>query len=226
MTKGLTIILIIIVTLSISYLSLGFKKRIEPNAYYQVYLNNEVLGVIKDEEELNKYIDKKNIEYKKQFGVKKVYAPKGLIIKKIETYNGKTTYINEIYKKIEKKEPFTIEGYQFNLKKEDETLTIYTLSKAIFEEAITNTINTFVGKDVYTNYLEEVQEKIETTGTIIENVYVEENITIKKTNIPVTETIYTNSADLSKYLLFGTTEDQKKYTVKVGDTIADVAFNM
>lgn len=225
MKKGFAFILVIIVTFCVSYLSLGFKKKIEPNAYYQVYLNDEVLGVIKDKEELNKYIDKKNTEYKKQFGVKKVYAPKGLIIKKIETYNGTTTSIKDIYKKIEKKEPFTIEGYQFNLKKEDETLTIYTLSKDIFEEAITNTINTFVGKEVYTNYLDEVQEKIETTGSIVENVYIEENITIKKTYIPVTETIYTNSSDLSKYLLFGTTEDQKKYTVKVGDTIADVAFN-
>jgi len=225
MKKGITIILLIIFTLIITYLSLGFKQKLEPNAYYQVYLNEQVLGVIKSKDELERYIDKKNIEYKDKFGVKKVYAPTGLIIKKIETYNGKTTSIKDVYNEIEKLEPFTIEGYQFNLKNEDEVLTVYTLSKEIFDEAITNTINTFVGKEIYNSYLEESQSKIETTGSIVENVYVEEDITIKKTNISVNETIYTNSADLSKYLLFGTTEDQQKYTVKIGDTITDVAFD-
>ena len=50
-------------------------------------------------------------------------------------------------------------------------------------------------------------------------------ITIKETNIPSDETIYENVDDLSKYLLFGTLEDQQKYTVQAGDTISDVAFN-
>lgn len=225
MKKISNIILIIILTVCITYLSLGFKKKIEPNSYYQVYLNNEIIGVIGSKEELDNYIDKKNDIYKEKFGVKKVYAPKGLVTKKLETYDGKTTSIKDIYKKIENKEPFTIEGYQFNLKKDDNVLTIYTLSEDIFDESINSTINAFVGDDVYNRYLAESQDKIETTGSIIENVYVEEAITIKKTNIPVTETIYTNSADLSKYLLFGTTEDQKKYTVQIGDTISDVAFD-
>lgn len=225
MKKILSIFLIIILTLSISYLSLGFKKKLEPNSYYQVYLNEEIIGVINLKEELDRYIDNKNNMYKEKFGVKKVYAPKGLVTKRLETYSGKTTPIKEIYKQIENKEPFTIEGYQFNLKKDDKVLTIYTLSEDIFNEAINNTINAFVGDDIYKKYQEQNQSKIETTGSVIENVYVEEAITVKKTNISVNEDIYTNSADLSKYLLFGTTEDQQKYTVKVGDTIADVAFD-
>ena len=55
MKKGITIFLIIIITLVISYLSLGFKNKIEPNSYYKVYLNDEVLGVIKSKEELERY---------------------------------------------------------------------------------------------------------------------------------------------------------------------------
>ena len=34
-----------------------------------------------------------------------------------------------------------------------------------------------------------------------------------------------DSDDLTKILLFGTTDEQKKYTVQSGDTIEDVAFN-
>lgn len=224
MKKASSVFLIIILTICISYLSLGFKKKKEPNSYYQVYLNEEMIGVINSKEELDRYIDQKNNFYKEKFGVDKVYAPKGLVTKQIETYNGKTTKIKDIYKKIDNKEPFTIEGYQFNLKKDDKVLTIYTLSEKIFNDSINSTINAFVGEEIYKKYQEQNQSKIETTGSIVENIYVEEAITVKKTNISVNETIYTNSADLSKYLLFGTTEDQQKYIVKVGDTIADVAF--
>jgi len=86
MKKGIKIILLIIFTLVITYLSLGFKQKLEPNSYYQVYLNEKVLGVIKSKEDLERYIDKKNSEYKNKFDVKTVYAPTGLLIKKLETY--------------------------------------------------------------------------------------------------------------------------------------------
>jgi murein DD-endopeptidase MepM/ murein hydrolase activator NlpD len=62
-------------------------------------------------------------------------------------------------------------------------------------------------------------------GSIIENVYVDNNITVKKTNIPITKTIYTEASELAKFLLFGTTELQKTYIVKPGDTIEEVAFD-
>ena len=34
-----------------------------------------------------------------------------------------------------------------------------------------------------------------------------------------------DDVSLSKYLLFGTTKEQQKYTVQEGDTIADISFN-
>lgn len=225
MKKVLSIIIVIILTVLIAFLSLGFKNESIPNTFYQVYLNDEIIGVIKSKQELNDYIDKQNEKYKKQFGVKTVYAPSGLITKKIETYNDEITSIKDIYKIISEKEPFTISGYQFNIKNEDKNLTIYTLTQDIFEEAIEDTIKTFVGEDKYNSFKEETQSKIETIGTEIENIYVDENITVKKTNISVIEDIYTDASELSKFLLFGTTEEQKQYTVKVGDTIADVAFD-
>jgi len=225
MKKILLTILIIIFSILLIIFGYNYKKSMEPNTFYEVYLNDEKLGVINSKKKLEKYINNKNAKYKKKFNVKDVYAPKGLVIKKIETYNGETISIEKIYNKIGKKEPFTILGYQFNIKKEDETLTIYTLTEEIFQTSVENTIKTFVGEEKYNAYLNETQTQIDTVGSIVENIYVAENITIKKTNIPVTETIYTESSELSKYLLFGTTEEQKSYTVKVGDTISDVAFN-
>ena len=64
---------------------LGYKKDITkiPNYYYQVYLDDEVLGVIKDKNALEKYIDTKGKNIKEEYEVDKVYAPNGLQIKRI-----------------------------------------------------------------------------------------------------------------------------------------------
>lgn len=226
MKKIISFLFVGIISILIFYLGFNYKTSANPNIYYQVYLNGEKLGVIDDKEKLESYIDKQNEKYKKQFGVKKVYAPNGLEIKKIETYHSSLTSIKEIYQKIEKKEPFTIEGYQFNIKKSDEeTVTIYTLNKDIFDTAVESTIKTFIGEEQYQEYQENEQMKIETTGTIIEKIYIGEDITIKKVKIPVTEQIYTDSATLAKFFVFGASENQSKYIVKIGDTIEDVAFN-
>jgi len=225
MKKILTIIILIILTITIAFLSLGFRKEETPNTFYQVYLNDKILGVIESKKELDNYIDKQNEKYKEQFNVKNIYAPKGLITKKLETYSEDLTSIKDIYKMISEVEPFTISGYQFNIKSEDTTLTIFTLSEDVFEKAIENNIKAFVGDEAYSQFKEDTQSKIDTTGTEIENIYVEENITVKKTNIPVIEEIYTDESQLSKFLLFGTTENQKQYIVKIGDTISDVAFD-
>lgn len=225
MKKVGLIIGICILSAIVAFLSLGFKKDITPNTYYQVYLKDEIIGVIKSKRELDKYIDNQNNKFKKKFGVDTIYAPSDLITKKIETYDNKVISVAEVYKIISEKEPFTIEGYQFNIKSDDKNLTIYTLSEDIFKEAITNTIKAFINEETYISFTEDNQVEIETTGTKVENIYVDEDITFKKTNISVAEDIYTDVASLSKFLLFGENVEQKDYIVKTGDTISDVAFN-
>lgn len=230
MRRYTTIILIIILTFFITLLAFNYKVNSNPNVFYQVYLNGKTLGVIKSKTELEKYIDKQNKKYKEKFGVKKVYAPNGLEIKKIETYKGETSSVKNIYNLISESDPFTIKGYQFIVKKQDdqendEDTIIYTLNKSIFNDAVESTIKTFVGSEPYQNYKDKLQAQITDTGTIIEDVYVDDNITVKSVNIPVTETIYTDSSTLAKFLVFGNNTEQKIYTVKIGDTIETVAFN-
>lgn len=227
MKKTIEIIIVILLSISIFCLGFNYKSNKYPKTYYQVYLNGEILGTIESKTKLDNYIDKQNNKYKKQLGINKVYAPNGLEIKKIETYNDNLSTIEDIYKKIENKEPFTVKGYKFTIKgqKEEDDVTIYTLTKKVFNQAVENTIQTFVGKEAYDAYKEDNQDIISEVGSLIEDVYIDDDITIKKVNIPVTEKIYTSSASLSKFLVFGTEEEQKKYVVQVGDTIEDVAFN-
>lgn len=225
MKKISSISLIILSTIIVFLLGFQNKTSIKPNTYFQVYLDDQVLGVIKSKEKLEKYIDKRGEYIKEKYDVSKVYAPNGLEIRKITTYDDKLSDVKEVYEELEKLKPFTIEGYQFSLKKEDDIQIIYVTDKEIFRKSLENTITTFVGTEDYKLYLNDEQIKIETTGTIIDNVYIDETITIKKVKIPVNETIYSDVDELTQYLLFGENYEPKTYTVKLGDTIETVSFN-
>ena len=217
-------------------LGFGYKTAPEPNNYYEVYLNDESLGTIRSEKELEDYIDENGAYYKNKFDVDKVYSPKGLQVRKLTTYSGDVSSVSEIYKKISKEEPLNIKGYEFIIKKQtteknteaEDTVTtqsIYVLDKNVFKDAVTTFIKTFVGADAYQAYIDDNQVKIETTGENIEDVYVNEDITVRETNIPVNETIYTDSTELANYLLYGKDQTATEYTVQAGDTIENVAFN-
>ncbi len=235
--KKFSIMLMLFIIIALVFvLGFGYKTTPEPNNYYEVYLNDEALGTIKSEKELEDYIDANGAYYKRKFNVDKVYSPKGLQIRKLTTYDGKVESIKSIYKKISDKEKFTIKGYEFVIKrKADEkdteakekltVQTIYVLNKKVFKDAVETLIKTFVGSDKYQAYIDDTQVEIETTGENIENVYINEDITVKETKIPVDETIYTNAADLTHYLLYGKEQNGTEYVVKAGDTIENVAFN-
>ena len=62
-------------------------------------------------------------------------------------------------------------------------------------------------------------------NTILIPVSIKDKITIKKDYISVNENIFTNSKELANYLLFGTTDNLKKYIVKSGDTVSTIADN-
>ncbi len=229
--------LIFIILLLACFISTGFKKlSTEPQTVYRIYLEGKSLGIIKSDKELENYIDKQQKHLKNKYDVDKIYAPDTLDVKKEVTYNEDISSVEEIYKKIEDKAPFTVDGYAIKIKgvkntvnegktKKTKDQTIYVLDKKIFTDAVDNTIKSFIDQDKYKQYKNDSQPEIKDTGSIIENVYIQNNISIKKQKIPVNEKIYMDTVALSKYLLFGTTKEQQKYTVQDGDTISDISFN-
>ncbi|MDD3241201.1 MAG: M23 family metallopeptidase [Bacilli bacterium] len=210
-------------------------KSNNPSINYRVYLNGKSIGLIKSKENLEKYISEKQQQIKNKYKVKDVYAPMGLSIEKEITYNEKISSIKDIYKKIEKDNNFTIEGYKIVIggidtvteegtKKEDDKV-IYVLDKEIFTNSVKNTMFAFVDEEKYEKFISKKQEKITDYGQLVEDIYVQNNIKVTKENIPANEKIFLDESELSKYILFGTTDDQTKYTIQLGDTIEDVAFN-
>ena len=145
----------IITVITIALFALGYDynhSKNEPNTYYQVYLEKEVLGMIKSKKELEKYIDKKGEYYKKKYSVSKIYEPTGLEIKKITTYKENIIPVEKMYKLIQEKAPFTVKGYQITATQNKKKKKIYVTKEKYFRESLENLIITFIGKERYEEY--------------------------------------------------------------------------
>lgn len=210
-----------------------------PKQLYRVYLSGESIGVIESKEELEKYIDEKQQEIKDAYSVSKVYAPNDLDIMKEITYNEKISTVEEINEKIEEikgSSSFTIDGYTIKIEgieKKDEQgnvieakdVILYVIDKDIFTNSVEKTITAFVDKEVYNAYINGTQKQLEENkvGMVLEDLTIQNKITIQKGHIPTGEKIYTSEEELSQLLLFGTNREQETYTVKAGDTIETIA---
>ena len=310
MRKAGTIFLVLILSVIVFYFTFSYNKSVQPNTYYQVYLDDKLMGTIESKSELENYINNQGkkitkkvndysekieiidnsksllnsinnddtnnltlqqkakyiisnqkklnvsnikVTYLKDYienelykisdnelnqmkeyittneaykNIKNVYAPNGIEIQKVKTYNEKLVSVKEIYKKIVNEKSPTVRGYQFSIKKEDsEPVIIYVTDPEIFLQAVDNMAVIFIGEEAYENYKNDSQSEIVTTGSKIENVYVQEDITYKAVNISVEEKIYTDSTELSKYLLYGNSYEQKLIAVKAGDSISTVALD-
>lgn len=235
MNKKNIFFIMIAAIISSSIFFVGYTNKTNPKNLYRVYLSGKTIGYINSKKELEDYIDVKEAEIKSKYNVDNVYAPKNLNVVNEITYNKKISSVEEIYNIIKEQAPFTISGYTINIKgveEINETSKTYTddvvinvLDKSIFEEAVNQIIKVFVDEKDYNKYKLNSQEKITNTGKIIESIYIQNEMTIKQNKISTSDMIFTNTSDLSKYLLFGTLEEQKKYIVKPGDTIEKISYN-
>ncbi len=199
------------------------KKYSEASEVYQVYLDGQVIGYINDDKELYNLINHKQEEIRKKYNVENVYPPEDLMIFKTNKYNVSISSAETIYDKMAIIDSFTVEGYIVTFKGEDKDIVVNVLDKEIFESALKQFVYAFINADDYNNYLNGTQPKINTTGKIIDAMYFDESITIKKGYISVYDKIYTDETELTQYLLFGEDFKIKTYTVKAGDTIASIS---
>ena len=207
-----------------------------PKEVYKVYLDGEFVGAIRSKKALENYIDSEQKALKEEYDVKKVYIPNGIDIEKTITYKGKIMSEKAIYKKIKEDKSFTIKGYVVTISQNEEEkesedaikkddIKIYLTKKDIFDKAVRRVLNAFVDEEDSKNFENETQTEIVTTGSIIENIYINQDVNIKEAFISTEEDIYTNEVDLTKYLLFGDNNSEEEYTIRLGDTIETVSFN-
>lgn len=206
----------------------GFAKadNDNPKELYNVYLDGKLLGSINSKVALEKYIDKEQEELKADYNVDKVYVPNGIDIEKCVTHSDSILSEKEIYNKIKDEKSFTIKGYVVTITdSEGKETKINTLRKDLFDESSKKVLKVFVDLKQLEDYENDTQKEIETTGSLIENIYIDENITITEAYISTDELIFQDEPTLTKYLLFGSLDKDEEYIVKPGDTIETVAFN-
>lgn len=238
-----SIIFVIIVSI-LSIFLLGFKmvQNKVPTEIYAVYLDGEKIGNVKSKTEFENFINEKEEALRKKYNVNKIYTPKGVEIKKVVTYNNNYDTFEKIYETLVKQQSFTVKGIIVEIEKKSaakykgdesaavdndkekkEIIKINVTSKDIFDDSVTNLVKAFIDEEEYNAYMEGTQKPIVDTGELIENIYILDEITYKEGYIPTNEKIFTETDELTKYLLYGTTEEQATYTVKDGDTIESIA---
>jgi len=206
-----------------AYICLTFKPvERKINHCYQVYLGGEKIGLTYSKDELYELIDKEQQEIKEKYNVDKVHSPMGLEVREVNTYNSNILSPKEIYKQIENLESFTIEGYEVSIKNDDKKISFYILNKDYLDQAVNNVVLAFVKEEDYNKYLSGEVSKGE-EGKEITNIYLNNEMTVKKTYVPADAEIITDANTLNMYLLFGNTNLQKKYKVKASDTIESIA---
>lgn len=179
-----------------------------------------------------------------------IYKPLGVNIQKLTTYSADVKEVEEVYNYIISKKSCTVEGYQFRIKKTSkqilsifsstggvmlddynkiasinaEDVIIYVTDPQVFEDAVEQLQYVFVDADLLDAYKAGEQAEIEAVGAKIIDVYVEEEITIKQTNVSVSEKIFSDSSELSSYLLYGEDKDIKKVRASAEDTITSLTY--
>lgn len=202
------------------------------------------------------------ISYAKQANMKKyvtdnaayeytdnIYSPLGLKVEKVSTYYVSLSPVDDVYKKIIKEKPCAVEAYQFRIKSSNEQklpimtstgalllegndylfseqtddVIVYVTEEKIFKDAVEKLETVFVGTENYEKYKNNTQEEIKDTGSKIKDVYVAEDITVKKVNISVGENIYNDADKLSSFLLYGENKTDKTVYATVEDTVLSIA---
>lgn len=226
---GLTYLLAIAVSLAIVFfVNLANKYQLNPKEVYKVYLDGKSIGNVTNKQELEDYINEEQKDLKEKYNVDKVYIPAGVDIRKYTTYEKEILTAKQVHNIIKEEKPFTVEGYKVTIKSNTEgekDLIINVLDRNVFDKSIKSVVKAFVSSDDLKNYENDTQTEIKETGTLIEDIYIDQNITIKKGYISTDEEIFTDEKTLTKYLLFGEVKEDQYYTVQEGDTIDSIAYN-
>lgn len=202
--------------------------ELSPKEVYKVYLDGKVVGNIKDKEELEEYINDEQREIKEKYSVKKVYIPTGVDIQKCTTYEKEVLSAKQVHNLIKEEKPFTVKGYKITIKPistDEEKIVINVLDKEMFDRSLKAVVEAFVSAEQVKNYENDTQPEIKETGSIIEDIYIDQDITIKEGYISTDEQIFTDEKKLTKYLLFGDLKEDQYYTVQEGDTIDSIAYD-
>ena len=169
----------IVITIIITLIVLGIlvlQNNVQAKYYsattlYKVYLKGNLIGMIDDKDSLYSLINQEQESIRDEYNVENVYPPSDFSIVETNTYDSKLSSVEDIYKKIEEEDNFTIKGYTITIKDDDDKtddITINVTDKSIFENALKTFVHAFVSDADYQNYINGTQAQITSTGIRID----------------------------------------------------------
>ena len=222
--KKKSLIIIIILLSILSALIMAF-------IVYREYNPNKITTYINDQE-IKNFDSILDLEPDEN-GKTQIYVP----IKDVAEYFGYKSYNGDYTKKSEEQDKcyvikedsevamYTAKSnkmYKLNLQNNNNNYEDWELDKKVFEDSLKKYVLSFVTEEELNDY-NNGHRSINEIGSIIENMYFNETITIKEGYVSVKNKIYTDSESLSQYLLFGPDVKMDTYTVKSGDSIASIS---
>lgn len=210
-----------------------------PLSVYRVYLKGRSIGLIESKEEFENYFNKKQEQIKKKYNVDSIFIPNDIDIVRDVTYDNNLSSIEDIYKVISSTSPFTIKAYKVVVNRENSTdvqndenigvereneTVFYVLDKDMLTSSIKQIIYSFVDEDKYDAFIKNNQVEITSVGEILEDVYLEEEITVTECNVPVDQDIYIEEDALVNFMLFGAVKENPIYVVKAGEDLDTIAL--
>lgn len=215
------ILITVIIAAAVFYTGIKPKSESLPFNSYLVHLDGKKIGIIKDKEELLDKINQEQESIKNKYSVDVVHPPQGLQITEYVSYDNNYSDINDIYNMIS---DFSIDGYTVSIvDANNDKKTLKILNKEDFDKSMQKLMTIFIPQEKYESYVNGTQKEITDTGEYVQDIYLEEKIFIKEGHISIKDEILTSSQEISSYLLYGSSAETKKYTVKAGDTLESIA---
>ena len=221
------------------YIDGKFLGAIKSKKALEKYIDNEQKN-LKEEYDVKKVYIPNGIDIEKSITYdgkilsekevyKKIKEKKNFTIRgyKVTISKGQDTTISndtEIAEKANSGEIPTEEEQKSDNSDEEEKIVIYLTKKDIFDKAVKNFMYLFISEDEVNKYVNDEQPQIKSTGSIIENIYLDQDVSIKESLISTDETIYTTEEELTKFFSFNENASEKEYIIEPGDTIDSAAF--
>lgn len=221
------------------YIDGKFLGAIKSKKALEKYIDNEQKN-LKEEYDVKKVYIPNGIDIEKSITYdgkilsekevyKKIKEKKNFTIRgyKVTISKGQDTTISndtEIAEKANSGEIPTEEEQKDDNSDEEEKIVIYLTKKDIFDKAVKNFMYLFISEDEVNKYVNDEQPQIKSTGSIIENIYLDQDVSIKESLISTDETIYTTEEELTKFFSFNENASEKEYIIEPGDTIDSAAF--
>ena len=145
---------------------------------------------------------------------KKNFTIKGYKVTISKAKDNQLSNDTEIADKVNSGETDEEETAKEETEDEEEKIVIYITKKDIFDEAVKNFMYLFISEDEVKKYVDDEQPIIRSTGSIIENIYLDQDVSIKEALISTDETIYTTAEDLTKFFSFNENASEKEYVIQ------------